>query len=83
MLPLSFIIRKDKIITNNLVEQEEYPFGGGTLGGVNVVPIAFILIDGNNHKMIRVEPEDTLFDKMLDIVVAFLKKSNNREIVKK
>lgn len=76
-----FSTKKDKIITNNLIESEEYPFGGGTLGGVNVVPIAFIIIDNNSQKMIKVEQNDNLFDRVLDLIIAFLKKNN--EIKKK
>lgn len=76
-----FSAKKDKIITNNLIENEEYPFGGGTLGGVNVVPIAFIIIDNNSQKMIKVEQNDNLFDKVLDLAIAFLKKNN--EVKKK
>ena len=76
-----FSTKKDKIITNNLIESEEYPFGGGTLGGVNVVPIAFIIIDNNSQKLIKVEQNDNLFDRVLDLIIAFLKKNN--EIKKK
>ena len=76
-----FSTKKDKIITNNLIESEEYPFGGGTLGGVNVVPIAFIIIDNNSQKMIKVEQNDNLFDRVLDLIISFLKKNN--EIKKK
>ena len=76
-----FSAKKDKIITNNLIENEEYPFGGGTLGGVNVVPIAFIIIDNNSQKMIKVEQNDNLFDKVLELAIAFLKKNN--EVKKK
>ena len=76
-----FSTKKDKIITNNLIESEEYPFGGGTLGGVNVVPIAFIIIDNNSQKMIKVEQNDNLFDRVLDLIIAFLK--NKNEIKKK
>ena len=76
-----FSTKKDKIITNNLIENEGYPFGGGTLGGVNVVPIAFIIIDNNSQKMIKVEQNDNLFDRVLDLIISFLKKNN--EIKKK
>lgn len=78
-----FSTKKDKIITNNLIENEEYPFGGGTLGGVNVVPIAFIIIDNNTQRMIRVEQNDNVFEKVLDLVISFMKKSKNNEITKK
>lgn len=70
-----FITEKGKIISNNLIDDSfDYPFGGGTLGGVNIVPIAFLMIDGNDNKVIRVEHSDTLFDKLLDLMLSISKK---------
>ena len=76
-----FVTDKGKIIANNLIEHDysDYPFGGGTLGGVNIAPIAFLMIDGNENKIIRVEQSDTLFDKLLDIVLSIMKKQKNKE----
>ena len=76
-----FVTDKGKIIANNLIENDysDYPFGGGTLGGVNIAPIAFLMIDGNENKIIRVEQSDTLFDKLLDIVLSIMKKQKNKE----
>ena len=77
-----FSTKKEKIITNNLIDNDEYPFGGGTLGGVNVVPIGFIIIDGNKDKIVKIEQSDTLFEKILDLVVSLIKKSKSNEILK-
>ena len=73
-----FSLKKDKFITNNLIESSDYPFGGGTLGGVNVNPLGFIIIDGNEHKMIKFEESETLLEKMIDLVISFNNKSNKK-----
>ena len=73
---LSF--KKDKLITNNLIENNDYPFGGGTLGGVNVNPLGFIIIDGDNHKLIKFEESETLLDKAIDLIISFNQKSNKK-----
>lgn len=75
-----FVTEKGKVIVNNLLENNgnDYPFGGGTLGGVNISPIAFLLIENNGTKVIKVEEEDTLFEKILDIFVSLMKKSQQK-----
>ena len=75
-----FVTEKGKIIANNLLENDvsDYPFGGGTLGGVNISPIAFLMIDGKDNKIIRVEQNDTLFDKLLDLVLSLTKKKTHK-----
>ena len=73
-----FNTNKGQIINNDLIENESYPFGGGTLGGVNIEPIAFLMIDNDNSKIIRIEQGDTLFDKLLELSISLIKKSNKK-----
>lgn len=75
-----FSTEKGQIINNNLLENNDnYPFGGGTLGGVNISPIAFLMIEKDSSRIIRVEQGDTLFDKLIDIFIAFMNKSHKKE----
>ena len=72
-----FSSRNEKIISNNLIENDSnYPFGGGTIGGVNIIPIAFLMIEKDNSKIIRVENDDTLFNKLLELFLKFMAKKN-------
>ena len=72
-----FSTKNEKIISNNLIENDSnYPFGGGTLGGVNIIPIAFLMIEKDSSKIIRVENDDTLFNKLLDLFLKFMAKKN-------
>jgi len=74
-----FETKNNKIIANNLIEDNDsFPYGGGTLGGVNILPIGFLLIDDNSAKIISVEPSETLFDKLLDLFILTMKKAKQK-----
>jgi len=65
-------------IKNSLLDETIFPFGGGSLGGVNVTPIAFLMINGKTSELIRIEQNDTLFDKILELAIAIIKKTNKK-----
>lgn len=64
--------RKDK------EEQVQYrlPFGGGAGAGVTINPVAFLVIQSNNVKLIPVNHTSSL-DKLLDYMPDLLEKANN------
>lgn len=75
-----FATEKGKVVVNNLLDSSsEYPFGGGTIGGVNISPIGFIVLDQERYQMIRVEQGDTLFEKLFDLFLAVMKKKKKTE----
>ena len=57
-------------------EQIQYrlPFGGGSGAGVNINPVAFLIIQGNNVKLIPVDHTSAL-DKLIDYVPDLLEKA--------
>ena len=59
-------------------EQVQYrlPFGGGSGAGVNINPIAFLVIQGNNIKLMPVEHSSSI-DKLIDYVPDLLEKANS------
>ena len=59
-------------------EQIQYrlPFGGGSGAGVNINPVAFLIIQGNNVKLIPVDHTSAL-DKLIDYVPDLLEKANS------
>lgn len=63
---------------NELIDENGFPFGGGSLGGVNVTPIAFLVLNNKSSELIRIEQNDTLFDKILELVICVIKKSNKK-----
>lgn len=59
-------------------EQIQYklPFGGGAGAGVTINPIAFIVIQSNNVKLMPVNHSSSI-DKLLDYVPDLIEKTNN------
>lgn len=45
---------------------------GGELGGINIKPEAFLLIDGRSAKVIKIE-EPSLYTKTLDLAIDMIK----------
>ena len=64
--------RKDKD------EEIEYklPFGGGAGAGVSIHPVAFLVVQNNNVKLMPVD-HDSCIDKLLDYVPDLLQKMND------
>ena len=56
--------------------QYRLPFGGGSGAGVTINPIAFLVIQGENVKLMPVNYSSSL-DKLLDYIPDLLDKTNN------
>ena len=59
-------------------EQVQYrlPFGGGSGAGVSINPVAFLVINGENVKLLPVSHSSAI-DKLLDYVPDLIEKVNN------
>ena len=60
--------KEDKTNTGN------FTFGGGTGAGVTVSPVAFLVINKDDIKLLKVEPCSTSLDKALDVLPSVLEK---------
>jgi len=65
---------------------DDFPFGGGSSAGVSVKPIAFLIVKGDNIRLLHVDsenPSDKIVDvipQVLDIIKNFSKnKSDNKK----
>ncbi len=56
--------------------QYRLPFGGGAGAGVNINPVAFLIIQGNNVKLLPVD-HTSCIDKLLDYMPDLMEKANN------
>ena len=64
-------------VSKNMNKQEN-PFGGGVGGGVNVTPVAFIIIKGDSVRMLPVAaPANTTADRVVELVPDVLDKISN------
>ena len=68
----------DEYTKKDKEEQVQYrlPFGGGSGAGVNINPIAFLVIQENNVKLLPVNHVSSL-DKLLDYIPDLVDKANN------
>ena len=56
--------------------QYRLPFGGGSGAGVSIHPVAFLVIQGNNVRLMPINHNSSL-DKLLDYVPDLIEKTNN------
>ncbi|WP_430784766.1 GerW family sporulation protein [Virgibacillus flavescens] len=64
----------------------ELPFGGGSGGGVSITPVAFLIVSGNGIKMVHLDENTHIFEKMIDFapqvvekIEQMLKNSSNNQ----
>ena len=59
-------------------EEIEYklPFGGGAGAGISIHPVAFLVVEGNNVKLMSVDHESCI-DKLLEYVPDLIQKMND------
>jgi sporulation protein YtfJ len=51
---------------------ELYPFGGGSGGGINISPVAFLKISQGDMEVITVEKNSSLTEKLLEVAKEYL-----------
>ena len=56
--------------------QYNLPFGGGSGAGVNINPVAFLVIQGSGVKLLPVNHSSSI-DRLLDYMPDFVEKANN------
>ena len=67
------------------ISEARLPFGGGSGAGVSITPVAFLVIQENNVKLLPVSHSSTI-DRLLDYVPDLLEKTNeilNKQLCKK
>ncbi len=53
--------------------EELYPFGGGTGGGVSITPTALIILNKGKVKIMKIEKNGFLLDKVFDTMKDIIK----------
>lgn len=48
-------------------KQSENPFGGGSGGGVSITPIAFLIVNSAGVKMLHLDENTHLLEKIMDL----------------
>ena len=54
------------------LSDELYPFGGGSGGGINISPVAFLKISDGRMDIVSVEKNPSLTEKLLEVAKEYL-----------
>lgn len=50
----------------NALPQQDLPFGGGSGGGVSITPVAFLVVNSKDIKMIKLDGKTDIVEKVFD-----------------
>jgi sporulation protein YtfJ len=55
-------------------KSSNYPFGGGSGGGISITPVAFIVVGHKGIRLLNVEGSSHLYDRIMDMVPSVMEK---------
>jgi sporulation protein YtfJ len=58
----------------NSVSSNQHPFGGGSGGGVSITPIGFLIVSGDNVRLLSTDNQNQLYDRMIDMAPVVVEK---------
>lgn len=56
------------------IKELEHPFGGGTGGTMSITPIAFLICTNNDIKILHLEQQTHLYEKVIDYMPSLTSK---------
>ncbi len=65
-----FVIDK----TTTGTDEKQHPFGGGSGGGVSITPIAFLIVSASGVKMVHLDENTHLYEKLMDFAPQVVEK---------
>jgi sporulation protein YtfJ len=60
-------------------ESKSFPFGGGSGGGVSITPVAFIVVGETGIRLLNMEGQTHLYDRLIDFAPQLLEKLQGRK----
>ena len=72
---LGFVSGGSDIKSNTL--KDEALFGGGTGGGVSIVPIAFLVVQNQEVRLLSIQEETHLAEKIIDLIPKGIEKAKD------
>lgn len=55
-------------------DKQPSPFGGGSGGGVSIVPVGFLIVHGNNVRLLSTDNQNQLYDRLIDMAPTVVEK---------
>ncbi len=62
---------------DTIKDDNQYPFGGGTGGSVNIIPVAFLVIDSSGTRILHLDDSVHLYEKIIDSTPDVIDKIKN------
>lgn len=59
-------------------EESEAMFGGGSGGGVSIAPMAFLVVNQSQIKLLPIHTSSTALEKIIDLIPGMIDKVNNK-----
>lgn len=59
---------------NGNSNENKLPFGGGSGGGVSITPVAFLVVNRSGIRMVHIDGQTHLYDKMLEATPQIVEK---------
>ncbi|MDQ0339767.1 sporulation protein YtfJ [Caldalkalibacillus uzonensis] len=56
---------------------QKLPFGGGSGGGVSITPVAFLVVNAGGIKMVHIDGQTHLYDRILEFAPQLMDKIQN------
>ncbi len=63
--------------SNQKKGEGDLPFGGGSGGGVSVTPVAFLVVNDKGIRILNMDGQTHLFDRLIDAVPEFVDQLKN------
>lgn len=63
--------------TSSQQHAQQYPFGGGSGGGVSITPIAFLVVGTHGVKIVSLDHQTHLVERMIDSIPQVMDKYKN------
>lgn len=64
-------------VNDNEADKKYLPFGGGSGGGVSITPVAFLIVNSGGIRMVHIDGQTHLYEKILDAAPQVLEKIQN------
>lgn len=61
------------------LSEELFPFGGGSGGGINIAPVAFLKISNGKMEILNVQKDSSLIEKVVELAKDFLVNENHKK----
>lgn len=59
--------------------EKDFPFGGGSGGGVSITPVGFIVVGDQGIRLMSTKGQNNLFDRLIDMGSDMLEKLSNKK----